>query len=173
MYQLISIHNIPSAVWGPSSEKVILAVHGNLSSKTDTPIRLLAETAVQKGYQVLSFDLPEHGDRKGEPTLCKVQNCVSELRQIIEYAQKNWKDISLFANSIGAYFSLIAFSDLLFQQALFLSPVLDMLEIINGIMSAFQISEQELFQKQTIPTPIGQTLYWDYYCYVKEHPVSR
>lgn len=48
-----------------------------------------------------------------------------------------------------------------------------MLEIINGIMSAFQISEQELFQKQTIPTPIGQTLYWDYYCYVKEHPVSR
>ena len=49
MYQPISIHNIPSAVWGPSSEKVILAVHGNLSSKTDTPIRLLAETAVQKG----------------------------------------------------------------------------------------------------------------------------
>lgn len=101
MYQPISIHNIPSAVWGPSSEKVILAVHGNLSSKTDTPIRLLAETAVQKGYQVLSFDLPEHGDRKKEPTLCKVQNCVSEWRQIIEYAQKNWKDISLFANSIG------------------------------------------------------------------------
>ena len=57
MYQLISIHNIPSAVWGPSSEKVILAVHGNLSSKTDTPIRLLAETAVQKGYQVLSSEL--------------------------------------------------------------------------------------------------------------------
>ena len=48
-----------------------------------------------------------------------------------------------------------------------------MLEIIKGIMSAFQISEQELFQKQTIPTSIGQTLYWDYYCYVKEHPVSR
>lgn len=20
--------------------------------------------------------------------------------------------------------------------------------------------------------PIGQTLYWDYYCYVKEHPVD-
>ncbi|AZV57628.1 hypothetical protein [Clostridium sp. AWRP] len=23
-----------------------------------------------------------------------------------------------------------------------------------------------------ISTPIGQTLYWDYYCYVKEHPIS-
>lgn len=80
MYQPISIHNIPSAVWGPSSEKVILAVHGNLSSKTDTPIRLLAETAVQKGYQVLSFDLPEHGDRKKRAHLMQS----SELRFRVE-----------------------------------------------------------------------------------------
>ena len=41
------------------------------------------------GYQLLSFDLPEHGERKDDTTyLCKVHNCVKDLKQIIEYANK-------------------------------------------------------------------------------------
>lgn len=37
----------------------------------------------------------------------------------------------------------------------------------------FSVTEEELESKQTISTPIGQNLYWDYYCFVREHPVSR
>ena len=60
----ISINNIPSIIWGENSNKLFIAVHGNLSNKEDKVIKLLAEKVVGKGYQVLSFDLPEHGERK-------------------------------------------------------------------------------------------------------------
>ena len=28
-------------------------------------------------------------------------------------------------------------------------------------------------EKREIPTPMGETLYWDYYCYVKENPIVK
>ncbi len=81
----ININNIPSIIWGEKSSRVFIAVHGNLSNKEDTVIEIFAEKVVSKGYQVLSFDLPEHGERKDDKTyLCKVQNGVNDLKQIIE-----------------------------------------------------------------------------------------
>lgn len=58
-----NINNIPTVLWGDKSEKVFIAVHGNMSNKEDAVIQILAEEANQKGYQVLSFDLPEHGEK--------------------------------------------------------------------------------------------------------------
>lgn len=171
--EMLLIYQIPSIIWGKSSNKVIIAIHGSMSNKADIPIQILATNALEKGYQVLSFDLPEHGDRKDNETLCKVQECVDELTMMMRYAKANWRQISLFANSIGAYFSLIAFQDELLKRVWFLSPVVDMQRMIENIMSWFQISEKDLQREQTIATPIGQVLYWDYYCYVKDHPVDQ
>jgi hypothetical protein len=167
------IDNIPAVLWGEDSQKLFVAVHGNMSHKTDTPISILAEEAVPQRYQVLSFDLPQHGDRKDESTLCKVQNCVSDLCKIMEYAQKKADDISLFACSMGAYFSLLAFKELPLQQCLFLSPVVNMERIIDNMMKWANINEEQLKNEQEISTPVGQTLYWNYYCYVKENPIVR
>ena len=50
--------------YGEVRVKNFIAVHGNMSNKEDAVIQILAEEANQKGYQVLSFDLPEHGERK-------------------------------------------------------------------------------------------------------------
>ena len=72
------INHIPAVLWGEKSEKIYIAVHGNMSHKEDTVIEILAEEAVKKGYQVLSFDLPKHGDIKNEDMPCKVQYCVKE-----------------------------------------------------------------------------------------------
>ena len=102
------IENIPAVLWGEKSSKLFIAVHGNMSNKSDTPIVILAEEAVPHGYQVLSFDLPKHGDRINEPTLCKVQKCVSDLLKVMEYAKTISSEISLFACSMGAFFSLIS-----------------------------------------------------------------
>jgi alpha-beta hydrolase superfamily lysophospholipase len=167
------IENIPAVIWGDSSEYVIIAVHGNMSNKRDVPIQILAQHAFIKGYQVLSFDLPEHGDRQTEDTPCKVQNCVQDLKKIISYAKENWKQISLFANSMGVYFSLLAYKDEAIEKAWFLSPVVDMQHIISNMMSWFNVSEEQLQREQTLSTPIGQKLYWDYYCYVKEYPIEK
>ena len=169
----LAIRGIPAILWGESSDKLFIAIHGNMSKKDDDVIVILAEEAIAKGYQVLSFDLPEHGDRKGEDYVCKVQNCVSDLTAIMRYAQTISNHISVFACSMGSYFSLLAYRDLPLQQCLFLSPVLSMERIINNMMLWFNVSEERLKIEKEIETPIGQTLYWDYYCYVKSHPIDN
>ncbi|RYD01732.1 hypothetical protein N752_29595 [Desulforamulus aquiferis] len=95
------IEGIPAVEWGEKKEHVFIAVHGNMSNKEDTVIKLLAEMAVEKDYQVLSFDLPQHGEREKIDIPCKVQFCVKDLKTIMLYAKQHWKNISLFACSMG------------------------------------------------------------------------
>ncbi len=163
--------SIPAILWGKPGAKLLIEVHGNLSDKEDTVISILAEKAVAKGYQVLSFDLPGHGERADDNYECIPQNCVSDLLAVYKYARSLASDISLFACSMGAYFSLLAYHDFDIKQCLFLSPVLNMERIIRNMMEGFQVSEERLQVEKQIPLPIGQTLDWDYYCYVKKNPV--
>ena len=169
--QNFKIENIPAILWGDKSDKLFIVVHGNMSNKADDAIAVFAEEATVIGYQVLSFDLPEHGDRKDEAYACKVQNCVQDLNTIMYYAKSLSNNISVFACSMGAYFSLLAYIHEPLKQCLFLSPVVNMERIINNMMMWFSISENRLKTEKEVSTPVGQTLYWDYYCYVKEHPI--
>ena len=170
----IKINNIPSIIWGEKSSKVFIAIHGNMSNKEDEVIEILANKVTNKGYQLISFDLPEHGERKQyTKNLCKVQNCVNDLKQIIEYAKTNYNEINIWACSIGAYFSLLAYKDEDLKQCLFLSPVVNMKIIIENMMLWSNTTEKELNEKQEIKTDFGQTLYWDYYLYVKENPITK
>ena len=169
MKKLFSIDAIPSILWGPESDKLLIAVHGKESSKNgfETP----AKIAVEKGYQVLSFDLPEHGDRKEEPRLCDAQNCVEDLKRVMRYARTLSDNISVYGVSIGAYFSLLSYQDEPIQKALFLAPIVDMKRLIENMMKWFDVSEERLEKECEIPTPIN-TLYWHYYQYVLRHPVK-
>ena len=170
----IKINNIPSIIWGEKSSKVFIAIHGNMSNKEDKVIEILANKVTNKGYQLISFDLPEHGERKIDTNyLCKVQNCINDLKQIIEYAKANYNEINIWACSIGAYFSLLAYKDEDLKQCLFLSPVVNMKIIIENMMLWSNTTEKELNEKQEIKTDFGQTLYWDYYLYVKENPITN
>lgn len=170
----IKINTIPSIIWGEKSDKIFIAIHGNISNKEDDVIRLLAENITTKGYQVLSFDLPEHGERKSDENyLCKVQNCINDLKQVIEYVKSNYSEISIWACSMGAYFSLLAYKDEDIKQCLFLSPVVNMKIIIDNMMMWSNTTEKELAEKLEIKTDFGQTLYWDYYLYVKNNPISE
>lgn len=171
--KFIKIDNIPLVIWGEDSSKVFIAIHGNQSNKEDIVIEILAKIAVSKGYQVISFDLPKHGDRVSENTLCKVQNCVPELLKIYDFVSERYEEINLWACSLGAYFSLAAYQQVDFKQCLFLSPVVDMQRLIENMMSWFNICEKDLKEQMAIETPIGETLYYDYYCYVKEHPIIK
>jgi pimeloyl-ACP methyl ester carboxylesterase len=130
-----------------------------------------AKIALKKGHQVLSFDLPEHGERKTEPYRCTVQNAVHDLQVISKFVRKKWETISLFGSSLGAYFSLVAYQGLRFRKCLFLSPILDMEHLIRNMMKWSHVSEELLQEKQEIPTSLGETLSWPYYAYVREHPI--
>lgn len=169
----IKIDNIPSLIWGEKRKKVFIAVHGNMSNKEDDVIKIFANVVTKKGYQLLSFDLPEHGERKKDVDyLCNVRNCVSDLKKIMEYAKKNYSEINLWACSMGAYFSLLAYKDETINKCLFLSPVVNMELVIKDMMMYSNISEDELESEKEIKTSFGQTLYWDYYSYVKSNKIT-
>ena len=169
--QRFQIKTVPCALWGAESDRVLVGVHGAQSHKEDMPLQLLAETAGT--CQVLSFDLPEHGDRQESPTLCKPPACVRDLNAVLDYAEARWKHVGLFAVSMGAYFSLLTCGDRRVERAWFLSPVVDMGALIDSMMTWFDVSPECLEREGTIPTPMGQTLYWDYFCYVRDHPIRR
>ena len=168
------IDGIPALIWGDKSDKVFITVHGNMSNKEDEVIKILAEIVVNSGYQLLSFDLPEHGDRKNDTAyLCKVQNCVKDLNDIMEYAKKNYKKINLCACSMGAYFSLLAYKTEDVGQCIFLTPIVNMKIVIENMMIWSNVTEKELQALKEIKTNFKETLYWDYYKYVKDNPVTN
>lgn len=167
------INNIPAILWGNESKKIILAVHGMMSNKTDIPIKILAKVSENYGYQVLSFDLPKHGERKDDITPINPEVCTKELNEIYNILKEKWNTISLFTNSIGTYFSLLAYKDKKIERAFFLSPLLDMREVIENMMLAFGVTEERLKIEKEITLPIGETLYWDYYSYVKKNPIIK
>jgi alpha-beta hydrolase superfamily lysophospholipase len=133
-------------------------------------ITILAEEATKKGYQVLSFDLPEHGDRKDSGYTCDIKNCIDDLNTIISFATSISEKTSIFACSMGAYFALLAYKDNPITQCVFLSPVVNMEMIIKNMMKSFDVTEDRLKAEKEIVTPAG-ILSWDYYLYVKSNPI--
>lgn len=77
----------------------------------------------------------------------------------------------IVANSIGAYFSMCASAETLIDRAYFISPIVDMEKLICKMMAWAGVTEQELAEKSEIPTEFGETLSWNYLCYVREHPL--
>ena len=163
----LKIDNIPLILWGEKSKKIIIAVHGNKSNKEDLVIKLLATKACNKDYQVLSFDLPGHGDRINDTNyICNIQNCVKDIRKVYQYALNNFEIIDVWACSMGAYFSMVALSDATLRNCYFLSPVVDMLSVIESLMKYANVTKEMLKEKKVIETNFGETLYYDYYAYV-------
>ena len=75
-------------------------------------IEKLKEIAEKKGFQTVSFDLPQHGERSCDESpeekiwVFNVFNALTDLRQMAEYVYARWKAVSLFGNSYGAQISL-------------------------------------------------------------------
>lgn len=134
--------------------------------------RTFAEIAEKKGYQTLSFDLPEHGERTNGNDRCDIWNGIHDLNVIADYAFSKWNQVFLYACSLGAYFSLHACSGRKIEKCLFQSPVVDMEYLIRQMFLWFQVTEEKLCVEKEIPTPVD-TLRWDYYQYVKEHPFMQ
>lgn len=169
-FQNIKINNIPTIIWGEKSDKVYIHIHGKMSRKEYA--ENFAKIAEGKGYQTISFDLPDHGERTDSDYPCDIWNGMHDLALIGDYAFSKWSDISLFACSIGAYFSLNTYSDRNFKKCLFQSPVLNMEYLIHQMFDWFNVTEEKLSIEKEIPTPVD-LLRWDYYQYVKEHPIEK
>lgn len=80
--------------------------------------------------------------------------------------------VTLIANSIGAFFAMNSLSEDEVGEALFISPIVDMEKLIRDMMKWAGVSEDELRARKEIPTDFGETLSWEYLCYVRRHPVE-
>ena len=95
-----------------------------------------------------------------------------EIREAVIKLKTKYDSIVLIANSIGAFFSMNAGIDVMICSAYFISPVVDMEQLILNMMSWAKVTERELKEKGVIPTSFGEDLSWEYLCYVREHPAS-
>ena len=95
-----------------------------------------------------------------------------EFPRFFAAQRKRCDRLTLVANSIGAFFSMSSLDETLIDQAYFISPVVDMEQLILNMMQWAHVTEPELAKKQEIPTVFGETLSWSYLLYVRKHPIS-
>jgi hypothetical protein len=167
----ISIGGVPAVVCGEHSKIIFLFIHGMGGSKEEAVA--FAEIVQPKGWQVIGVDLPEHGERKNDSDRFYPWVAVPELRAVWEALEQSKPEkIALRANSIGAWFSMLAFGDKQVAQSLFVSPVLDMSRLIEKMMLWANVTKEELQERKIIETGFGQPLNWNYYLYAKQHPIE-
>ena len=172
----IEIRGIPAAVWGGRSKRVYIYAHGQDGSKEDA--ELLASVVCEQGRQVISFDLPGHGQRKREPISCESifydpRHTVLEFREILSYAKKRRNEVALFAVSLGAWLGLQSFRNEKLSDCFFVSPILDMKYVISNIMRQTGVSEELLKQERMILTPARQPFFWEYWSFVLNNPITK
>lgn len=95
-----------------------------------------------------------------------------EFRAKIEELADLYENITLIANSIGAYFSMVADFDEYISHAYFVSPIVDMEKLILNMISLAGTTETELQEKKIIPVDFGDDLSWEYLQYVRSNPVK-
>ena len=166
-----AIQDIPAILYGDSSESLYLCIHGKMGCKEEAAG--IAGILCPKGYQVLSIDLPGHGERTVEMERFVPWEVVPELQAVYGFAQQRWKKISLYANSIGAYFSLLAFQEAKLEKSLFVSPILDMEKLIRDMMGWAGVTQEQLMEAGEIPTAFGEALSWKYLTYGLEHRIAK
>lgn len=166
----LQIQGIPAVIYGEASEKVWLYVHGKQSAKEAAG--RFAETVCARGWQVLSADLPEHGERSGGPVPLDPWHAVPELREIFAWASRRWGRRALRCTSLGTWFSLLALEGEPLERALFVSPVLDMELLILDMMQWAGISEESLEAAGELPTDLGETLSWEYLQYARTYKIE-
>ena len=96
-----------------------------------------------------------------------------------------YKSVILVANSIGAYFSMNAISQIDAEtgngkneitakigRAFFISPIVNMEKLICNMMAWAGVTEAQLEEKKIISTDFGENLSWEYLTYVRKNPIQ-
>ena len=139
-------------------EEIVVYVHGKGGSAQEAEYY----KTLFPNCEVIGFDY--HAQSPWEAT--------EEFSGFFTAVRKRCGKLTLVANSIGAFLSLSSLNEKLVDTAYFISPVVDMEQLICNMMQWADVSEAELAEKLEISTTFGETLSWKYLCYVREHPVS-
>ena len=112
-------------------------------------------------YEVIGFDY-----KSKFPWQAK-----EEFQKYFDFIIPKYNEILLIGNSIGAYFSMISLSEKQIKKAMFISPIVDMENVILNMMKWENVSEEELEAKKIITTSFGESLLWEYLSYVRRNSI--
>lgn len=94
-----------------------------------------------------------------------------EFVAFFDKTMESYDNISVIANSIGAYFTMSALANKPIERVWFISPIVDMEQLIMDMMIWANVTEKKLSEQKEIKTNFGETLSWDYLCYARTHPI--
>ncbi len=97
-------------------------------------------------------------------------NC--EIKKAVSYLAGRYDEVILIANSIGAFYSMHADICEKVCHAYFISPMIDLEQLIVNMMTWANVTEEDLKREKIIKTDFGEDLSWVYLCYVREHPIE-
>ena len=138
-------------------EKLVLYIHGQGGSAAESE----HYTALFPGRRVIGLDY-----RTFSPW-----ETGAEIAEAVKRLRDEYETITLIANSIGAFFAMNAGIDGEIRKAYFISPVVDMEQLIRDMMARAGVTEAELEARGVIATDFGEELSWQYLCFVREHPI--
>ena len=95
-----------------------------------------------------------------------------EFSDYFDSVANGYDKVCLIANSIGAFFSMNALSHKPIKKAYFISPMVNLEKLICNMMMWAGVTEDTLREKKEIATNFGETLSWEYLCYVRENPIE-
>ena len=139
-------------------KKAIIYIHGNGGN---------AEEAAHYKPLFPDFDVLGFDYKADTPWGAK-----NEFTQYFDEISQNYDTVYLIANSIGAFFTMNAQINEIIKKAYFISPVVDMEKLITDMMTWAGVTEDELREKKEIETQFGETLQWEYLCYVRNEPIE-
>jgi len=175
----LRINGIPAVLYGEASEKIVLYLHGKYGRKEEA--LALAPLLQEAGWQILAVDLPEHGERAGNPDdlnaggvpkRCFPWVVIPEWQAIVRWIRERYSRIVFCAVSMSAWFLMRSFRSERFEQCLFISPIVDMRLLIENKMKIAGITASDLGWKQILPDADGEMIFWDFYAYAAYQPIS-
>lgn len=118
-------------------------------------------------YEVVGFDYKSQSPQEAR----------DEFPPFFTEQRNDCEKLILVANSIGAFFSMSSLGkdvigENVVDEAYFISPVVDMENLICNMMTWAGVTESELAALKEIPTNFGETLSWEYLCYVRNNPIK-
>lgn len=96
----------------------------------------------------------------------------TELSDFFDLYSKDYDEVVLIANSIGAYFSMCGLYNKKISRAFFISPIVNMEKLITDMMMWSNVTEDELKNKGEISTQSGENLSFEYLCYARKNPIN-
>lgn len=133
-------------------KKVVVYIHGlNGSSKEAEDFSYLKDE-----YDVVGLDYQD-----GNPWELK-----ETIQKEFEKLTKNYKEVVVIANSIGAFYTYEYLSDFHIKHAFFISPIADMHQMIFNKMMGEGIRSKDLEEKKFITCKDGVVLSFDFYQHV-------